>query len=53
MRHAGNCFHDYEILRVVWQLPNGSFLVLGDDDRFHVVHRDCVQGRPAEIKLHL
>ena len=52
-KHAGACFHDYDILRVVWELPNEGFLVLGSDNRFHVVHKDCTQGQKAEIKLDL
>ena len=52
-KHGGKCFHDYEIIRVIWQLPNTGILVLGDDDRFHVVHQDCVQGRIPEIQLDL
>ena len=49
--HGGKCFHDYAIDRVVLETARGQFVVLGSDGKFHVVHRDCVQGRQPEIRL--
>lgn len=48
--HNNNCCaHDYKIDRVVMDHPKSGVIVLGDDQRFHVVHRDCVGNREREI----
>lgn len=45
------CHHDYLITRVVMKHPEGGFVVLGSDNKFHVVHSECVGEWTPEIAL--
>lgn len=48
--HGGSmCAHDYGIKRVVCNHQHGGVIVLGTDDRFHVVNKNCVKGLVPEI----
>lgn len=49
--HQNYCFHEYKITRVVMDHPEGGVVVLGNDRKFHVVHKDCVKKRKREIAL--
>lgn len=52
INHNNNsCAHTYLIERVIMDHPRGGVVVLGDDNRFHVVHKKCVGDRKREIFL--
>jgi hypothetical protein len=41
--HNGSvCAHDYRITRYVMPHPKGYHIVMGDDNRFHVVNESCL-----------